>query len=454
MIIQILEKLKTLGYQTVSEDHYRAVDIWKKWYAGHVSSFHDYKVFNGLRHVPCHKVTAGLAKQACEDWADRLMNEKVTVALSGEKEQAFFDRVCDENRFRSQMNRYQELSFALGGGAVVARLGEIAVDSRGRLAGTAGKLYLDFVAADGIFPLSWQGGIIRECAFATEFCKADACYCYLQLHLLGTDGQYVIENHVYRKENENLTEVALSDVPGFTGIAERFPTGSAAPLFVLFRPNIANNLDPDCPLGISVYANAIDQLMTCDNIFDSFNSEFSLGRKRIMVKPEGVRSADGEPYFDPNDLVFYLLPEDAQNESTVQEMQATLRMQEHLTGMEMALSMLAVKCGFSPGHWELDRKQRTLHTATEVISTNSAEFRTLKKHEIVLEEALIALARAILKLGSIWFGLKLNESVEIRVDFDDSIIEDEDTAFDRDMKMLDAGVLTKEEFRCRWAAEQ
>jgi A118 family predicted phage portal protein len=131
-------------------------------------------------------------------------------------------------------------------------------------------------------------------------------------------------------------------------------------------------------------------------------------------------------------------------------MQATLRMQEHLTGMEMALSMLAVKCGFSPGHWELDRKQRTLHTATEVISTNSAEFRTLKKHEIVLEEALTALAKIILKLGNIWFGMKLNEGVEIRVDFDDSIIEDEDTAFDRDMKMLDAGVLSQEEFKARW----
>ena len=152
--------------------------------------------------------------------------------------------------------------------------------------------------------------------------------------------------------------------------------------------------------------------------------------------------------------MFYLLPEDAQNESTVQEMQATLRMQEHLTGMEMALSMLAVKCGFSSGHWELDRRQRTLRTATEVISTNSAEFRTLKKHEIVLEEAMIALARIVLKLGNLWFGMKLNEQVEISVDFDDSIIEDEDTAFDRDMKMLDKGILTKEEFRHRWTAER
>ena len=80
------------------------------------------------------------------------------------------------------MNRYQELSFALGGGAVVARLGDIAVDWRGRIAGTAGRLFLDFVAADGIFPLSWQGGVIRECAFMTEFVRGDAAYCYLQLH--------------------------------------------------------------------------------------------------------------------------------------------------------------------------------------------------------------------------------------------------------------------------------
>ena len=262
--------------------------------------------------------------------------------------------------------------------------------------------------------------------------------------------EYLIENHIYRKENESLTEVPLSSVPGFAGIAECFHTGSDLPLFVLFKPNIANNLDPESPLGISVYANAIDQLKTCDNIFDSFNSEFLLGRKRIMVKPEGITVVEGEPRFDFNDLAFYVLPEDSSNESTVTEMRSTLRVQEHLTGMEMALNLLAVKCGFSPGHWQLDRKQRTLHTATEVISTNSAEFRTLKKHEIVLEEALVGLARVILKLGNLWFGLKLNENVQITVDFDDSIIEDQNTAFDRDMQMLEKGVITPEEMREKW----
>ena len=454
MTSNIIEKLRELGYQTVTEDHYRAVEIWRQWYRGHVKSFHDYKVFNGLRHVPCQKVTAGLAKQACEDWADRLMNEKVTVSLSGEKEQAFFDQICEQNRFRSMMNRYQELSFALGGAACVVRLGGLTVDGRGKIAGTSGRLFLDFVTADGIFPLSLKDGVVTECAFATELAKGDSVFCYLQLHVLDENGRYVICNHVYRKENETLTEIMPADVPGFESVPACFHTGSSSPLFVLFRPNIANNLDISSPLGISVYANAIDQLKTCDNIFDSFNSEFALGRKRIMVKPEGLRSADGEPYFDPNDLVFYLLPEDAKSGATVQEMEATLRMDEHLAGMEMAMNLLAVKCGFSPGHWELDRKQRTLHTATEVISTNSAEFRTLKKHEIILEDALISLARIILKIGNIWFELGLNENVEISVNFDDSIIEDEDALFARDLKMLDANILTKEEFRHRWVTEK
>ena len=453
MIQSIIEKLKELGYSTVSEDHYRDIDIWRQWYAGHVSSFHDYRVFNGVRHVPCHKVTAGLAKQICEDWADRLMNEKVSVTLEGEKEQAFFDEVCRQNSFQQMMNRYQELSFALGGSACVARLGGVTVDEKGRVLKKAQRLYLDFVAADGIFPLSWENGIITECGFVTEFSRDGGTYCYLQLHTKDGYGAYVIQNHIYRKENEYLTKVSLEEVPGFELIPDFFFTGSAEPLFVLFRPNIANNQDLNCPLGISVFANAIDQLKTCDNIYDSFNTEFSLGRKRIMVKPEGLKSRDGEPYFDPNDLIFYLLPEDAQNESTVQEMKATIRMEEHLTGMEMALNMLAIKCGFGPGHWEFDRRRRTLTTATEVISTNSAEFRTLKKHEIILEEALTELARTVLRLGNIWFGLRLKEDVEISVDFDDSIVEDEGTKFERDLKMLDKGILAPEEFRAVWMNE-
>ena len=42
-------------------------------------------------------------------------------------------------------------------------------------------------------------------------------------------------------------------------------------------------------------------------------------------------------------LVFYLLPEDGNNGSTVTEIQSTLRVGEHFTGMQTALDMLGVE---------------------------------------------------------------------------------------------------------------
>ena len=181
--------------------------------------------------------------------------------------------------------------------------------------------------------------------------------------------------------------------------------------------------------------------------------EFMLGRKRILIKPEAMKPTEDGPRYDPNDIVFTYLPEDAGNEAVIQELKATLRVNEHETGLRLALNTLALKVGFSTGHWDLDEKTLSLKTATEVISTNSAEFRTLKKHELVLEESLIELTRIILKIGNLWFGMKLKEDVEVSVDFDDSIIEDENTQFERDLKMLDAGILAPEEFRAKWMNE-
>ena len=80
-------------------------------------------------------------------------------------------------------------------------------------------------------------------------------------------------------------------------------------------------------------------------------------------------------------------------------------------------------------------------------------FRTIKKHEIILEQVLIELCRIILRLGNTAMNAGLNEEVEISIDFDDSVIEDKGTDFSRDMQMLSAGILNDWEFRMRWLNE-
>ena len=348
--MNVIDKLKELGYSTVHSDWYDRIALWLQWYQGRVRGFHDYRVFNGIRHVHCTKLTAGLAKTVAENWADLLMSDKVVITLEGEAEQAFFDEVCNAANFRHRMNLYEEYCFALGTAAVVARVNDIEIDEEGSDALPAKSIALDFVRADGIFPLSWQNGVIRECAFATSQTLSGRSFVYLQIHRLAPDGTFLVENRLYEQSADSLHEVPLNEVPAYAHVAPVFHTGETRPLFVINTPNIANNLDPDVPMGVSVYANAIDQLKDCDNIFDSLNSEFVLGRKRIMVKPEALKSLDGEPLFDANDLVFYLLPEDSSNGSTVKEIEANLRMEEHFTGLQTALNMLALKTGFGSNH--------------------------------------------------------------------------------------------------------
>ena len=449
--MQIIDILNSLGFSTVPADWYDNIDLWLQWYQGKVRGFHDYRVYNGLRRVHCTKLTAGLAKTVCENWADLLCNNKVVITLEGEAEQDFFDAVCAANNFGRMMNLYEEYCFALGTSAVVACVSGMEVDEEGIATGPATDIRLDFIRADGIFPLSWQNGVVRECAFATTRSLFGNDYTYLQLHRLGDDGCYLIENRVYLREGDNLHELPLCDIPAFATVAPVFHTHLTRPLFVINTPNIANNLAPDVPMGVSVYANAVDQLKDCDNIFDSHNSEFVLGRKRIMVKPEALKNMDGEPLFDANDLVFYYLPEDSSNGSTVREIDSTLRSEAHFTGLQTALDMLALKCGFGASHWQFDAGHIT--TATQVLSANSTEFRTQKKHELVLESVLTELARTILRLGNTFMGLRLRENVEISIDFDESVIEDRASEFDRECRMLELGVLDREEFRAKWLNE-
>ena len=80
-------------------------------------------------------------------------------------------------------------------------------------------------------------------------------------------------------------------------------------------------------------------------------------------------------------------------------------------------------------------------------------FRTIKKHEIILEQALVELCRILLRLGNTAMNAGLKEDVEISIYFDDSIIEDKSADFTRDLQLLNAGILNDWEFRMKWMNE-
>jgi A118 family predicted phage portal protein len=443
--VNIRRALKDLGFDTVGNKFYSLIDLWNAWYKGNVEDFHSYTVWNGIEELECHRYSVGMGKKVCEDWANLLMNERVNITLEGKQEQEFIDTVFADNNWEVKANESQERKAAVGTVAYVPVMEGMGINPDTAEIIDSGRIRINYVSAWNIYPLTWDNGVIRECAFASTRKVDDTEYTYIQVHRL-RNGEYDIENHLYDAE-----EVPLASVKGFETIPPVIHTGSDKPQFVIDRLNIANS-DENNPLGVAAFAHAIDQLKSVDITYDSYVNEFVLGKKRIVVQPEATKSIDGRPVFDKRETVYYVLPEDrGGNGNILQQVDMSLRTAEFNTGMQDMLNILSSKCGFGENHYKFN--QGSIATATQVISENSTLFRTIKKHEIVLEQAITELCRSLLRMGNRYMGASLNEDVQISIDFDDSIIEDKGQDFNRDVQLLNAGIMNDWEFRMRWMNE-
>ena len=442
--MDVVAKLTEMGYKTISPKWYAMVAGWLQWYRGKVAGFHDYKVWNGQKKVDCCRFSLGMPKKICEDWANLLMNEKVKITLEGNKEQEFIDQVFNDNDFEVAMNELQERGAAAGTYAVIPRVTKASLNGKGELV-DGGEIALDYVTAESIFPLEWTGRKITECAFASIINSEGKTYTYIQLHVR-KNNRYEIHNKIFDCTDGKLEEVSFSKVKGMEAVPDApIRTDSDKPQFVVGRYNIANNVEDNNPMGIAVYANAIDQIKAVDITYDSYVNEFLLGKKRVMVMPTATRNMDGESVFDPSDVTFYVLPEDIKDGALIQPIDMQLRTTEHQNGVQDQLNLLSAKCGFGEEHYKFDHG--SVATATQIVSENSTLFRSIKKNEIVLESLLIELCRILLRMGNAYMNKGLDEEVEISVDFDDSIIEDKTADNAKVYQMLAAGLMKPEEAR-------
>ncbi len=413
---------KELGYSLPPEEFYGHIAGWDSWYRGDVASFHRYKVYNGVSHVPMKRATLNMAKKVCEDWANMLMNERLHINISDEVTRDFVIGVLDDNNWWVRGNEAQEMKAALGTVAYIPFVEEADFDAEsGKVSG--GKIRIDCVAADCIYPLSWSRGEITQCAFVSQHGRGRGKYYYAQLFTLDDEGYYELRNILLTQEKGVIKETPLSALKEFAQLPERVSLGSKRRPFIIDRLNIANNLIRGCPLGVSIFANAIDALKGVDLVYDSYNNEFVLGKKRIMANYQALKMGGKEQLiFDTNDTVFYQLPDDISSGSFIKEIDMTLRSDEHEKALQNRLMLLSAKCGLGNSYYRLEPSHAV--TATQVISEGSELYKTLRKHEILLGEAIIGLSRRIIELGIGVMGLDLDAGCEISVDFDDSIVED------------------------------
>lgn len=453
--MNIIKYLNKAGYDTLNSGFYTLIDTWQSWYIGSVRKFHRYKMWNGKEHVTCKRLSLGMAKKISEDIADLLLNERVQITIQDNNTSDFVMGVLNANNFFVVGNDYQERKAYTGTVAYVPYLNNIRIDKNGDILTGSGDVKINYVSAENIYPLSWCNGYISECAFVFPKVIGTKKYNHIQIHKI-EDDEYIIENHVVENTTGAGKEIPASEwnsLKGFESMAEYVRTGSKERQFVIDRLNIVNNWHSDNPMGVAIFANSLDVLQGIDSIYDSYINEFTLGKKRIFVAPEMLgMDLYGNPVFDPNDVIFYQLPEGFLKDGgkPIESVDMEIRAEQHEKGINDSLNMLSMKCGFGQNHYRFENG--SIQTATQVISENSDMFRSINKHELILEPVLKELIRIIARLGKV-IGVSVNPETEIVVDFDDSIIEDKQAERQSDRQDVSMGVMSLAEYRAKWYGE-
>lgn len=418
------------------------IDQWKSWYQGNVLNFHNYYIYNGNKKIPQKRFTMNMAKEISEDWSDILWSEKCEISMADERSQEDFNELVDNLDLYAIINQSLEKSGALGTESTVVSVYDLIQNEDGMYLDVSNaKTRVDLVDIDWIFPLSWNNKEITECAFGSVEYVKGIKYIVLSVHKIGDNGNYIIHNHLFRDTNGNLTEITEEN-----DTMKEFDTKSNIKWFSVFKPLLTNNLFNNSPFGIPHYANAIDNLKAVDISFDALKNEINDGRKRTFVRADMFSYDDGEQklVFDPNDTTVYQLPTGATKDDLIQSDSDSLRTGQQIETLNTNLNILGNKVGFGENHYHFDGTN--LSTATAVVSSNSKLFRRKKKLEIGYESAIYDLIRAICYASSMFGNYNINTE-DMVIKFDDSIIEDKEAESNRAMREVQAGLISKEEYR-------
>ena len=448
---------------------------WQAIYKGFYKAWHEVpmKTLNDPKGKKRTMATMNAGKIACAQMARYVWNERCTITASSaghdpeSKEpdplDEFLQSVLDENRFGTAFGDLLEKSMALGGGALKEWV-EIPKDENGNDTGE-GRIKISYHMAPQFVPTTWDNSRVKSAIFLSREARDGYYYTVVEWHKW--DGEtYRVTNDLYRMPIKEVAEpqnilgwwYPLELIYPLLSPATEIPDVSTT-YFQYVRPFGANYADDNSPLGMSIFAPAMNTLHSIDIMFDSLQREFVLGKKRIIVPARAMHSAvlnnGGTPqkYFDADDEVWEALATDNPEDLKIYDNSVELRVEPHIQGINGELSILCSQIGFDPGTLAFDQQQG-MKTATEVISENSKTFGTVQAHENNARDALTGMVDAIFDLaeryGLTWKGTPVAQLIaggySVAVNFDDSIIQDKEANVNRGVMLVGADLMSKEKF--------
>ena len=306
-----------------------------------------------------------------------------------------------------------------------------------------GKIFIDLIRADCFAPVAFVGKTMTSAIFISKKTVGNAFFTLIEYHDFNKENRtHTIKNKVCKSLNSEIIgwECSFSEVPEWSGLVPEIVFRNIEkPLFSYFRVPSANDIDLDSPLGVSVYARAVDLIRQADEQWARIEWEYesketALDVSQDMIKENGLPKRKNRIYrkYDVDNLDgnFYNIfsPE--------------IRDSAQFNYFNRILQRIEFNCGLAYG--TLSDPQTVEKTAEEIRTSKQRSYTQVSAIQRNLETAVNDLFYAVsvyAKIGGI-----SSENAEIICTWGDGILEDMDKEFQRRLQMVNAGLLSKEKF--------
>lgn len=403
----------------------KMIQVWKDIYSG-MPEWQKYQ-------------TRGLFGQRTE-WrlllnAGKLITSELSGLVFAEEPNLKTDEavktVLEENKFWTNLQAWLDIALALGNGALKWTIKE-------------GKPVIDFVRATDYMPVTYDSRGVTECDFASTIVKDSKEFKIVESHRVAIGG-YTIALKAFKKQASGEYKECQSSEAGIDETATFIAT--SRPLFQIWKNPEANNINLYSPLGISIFANAVDTLRQIDEAFDNLAHERSSTKRKIIIGSSMLNNVfdtvktKQDVFYNKNDSVYVAFDDTDKSLMTPVDINFPFRVAEIQQDINMGLALLCKQCGLSDGFLSFDGT--SMKTATEVISENSKTFRTKKNIENSMGEMLEEFLSVLKDIGSA-YGVETTD-MDYEIEWDDSVIEDRNARAKYYIDRYNAKVITLED---------
>lgn len=413
-------KRATGAVVNVSGDMVSAIELWERMYRGHPN----------WEGEAIHSI--GLPAAIAGEFA-RLVTLEMKSEVSGSARADYINE--QYTRMLVHLQSQIEQGCALGGMAFKPYPTE---DKR---------LCVDFVPADRFFPFEFDSsGRLTGGVFVDRITRGNRYYTRLEYHQL-TGESYVVRNAAYMSYNKDSIGIAipLHSVSQWEGLADEVEiSGIVRPLFGYFRVPLANNVDRNSPLGVSVYARAVDLIRQADEQWSRLLWEFEGTELAVDISDRAFKLDEktGNPIIPKHwRRLFRAHQLGSADTPLYQVFSPEIREAPLYKGLQDILQRIEFNCGLAYG--TLSDPQTVEKTAEEIKTSKQRSYSTVSALQTALQFALEDVVYAM----DVWTSLnRLAPAGKYETSFswDDSIIVDTDKEFSQRMQMTTAGLIRPE----------